>query len=100
METENMVPATEFCTHHNIELSFIYSLQDYGLIRIININQKIFVPIDQLQLLEKMVRLHYEMDINLEGIQTITYLLEKVNQMQQQILSLNNLTTKYQTINI
>lgn len=91
METENMVPATEFCTHHNIELSFIYSLQDFGLIRTVSINQKIFVPLEELNQLEKMVRLHYEMDINLEGIQTITYLLEKVTQMQQQILGLNKL---------
>ncbi len=91
METENMVPATEFCTYHNIELSFIYSLQDFGLITTVNINQKIFVPLDELKKLEKMVRLHYEMDINLEGIQTITYLLEKLNLMQQQILGLNKL---------
>ncbi len=91
METENMVPATEFCTYHNIELSFIYLLQDFGLITTVNINQKIFVPLDELKKLEKMVRLHYEMDINLEGIQTITYLLEKLNLMQQQILGLNKL---------
>lgn len=91
MEAENMVPATEFCTYHNIELSFIYSLQDFGLISTVNINQKIFVPLDELKQLEKMVRLHYEMDINLEGIQTIIYLLEKVKQMQQQILGIKKL---------
>jgi len=40
--------------------------------------------------LEKLVRLFYELDINLEGIETITYLLNRMNQMQQEILQLNN----------
>jgi hypothetical protein len=40
--------------------------------------------------LEKLVRLYYEMDINLEGIETITYLLNCMHGMQQQIVKLKN----------
>jgi hypothetical protein len=90
MQTEEWIPANEFCIHHHIELSFINSLQESGLIEISNINENIFVPVTQLPQLEKMVRLYYEMDINLEGIETITYLLQRMNDMQQQILQLNN----------
>ncbi|MBL0359096.1 MAG: MerR family transcriptional regulator [Chitinophagaceae bacterium] len=93
MKTEEMIPASEFCIHHNIELSFICSLQDSGLIEVIKTEEKIFVPINQLPQLEKLVRLYYEMDINLEGIETITYLLQRMNEMQQQI---SRLTTELQ----
>jgi chaperone modulatory protein CbpM len=95
MPTEDMIPANEFCIHHNIELSFIYSLNQSGLIKIITVEEKTFVPVSQLNQLEKLVRLYYDMDINLEGIETITYLLQRMNDMQQQIVQLNNKLNVY-----
>jgi chaperone modulatory protein CbpM len=90
MQTEEMIAADEFCINHNIEIDFINSLNNSGLIEITVVENKIFVPAAQLHYLEKMVRLYYEMDINVEGIETITYLLQRMNSMQQEILQLNN----------
>ena len=97
MQTEEMIPADEFCIHHNIELSFIYSLKESGLIEISSVEEKVFVPVSQLNQLERLMRLYYEMDINLEGIETITYLLERMNDMQQQIILLNNRLSIYES---
>jgi chaperone modulatory protein CbpM len=96
METEQMIPVSEFCMYHNIELSFIYSLNESGLIDITSIEEKIFVPVSQLKHLEKLMRLNAEMDINVEGIETITYLLQRINDMQQHILQLNNKLAFYE----
>jgi hypothetical protein len=96
MQTEEMIAADEFCIHHNIELSFINALKESGLVAITIVEQKIFVPADQLSQLEKMVRLYHEMDINLEGIETITYLLQRMNEMQQQITALSNRLSLYE----
>jgi hypothetical protein len=87
METEQMIPVSEFCMYHNIELSFIYSLNESGLIDITSVEEKIFVPASQLKHLEKLMRLKEEMDINVEGIETITYLLQRINDMQQHIFT-------------
>ena len=96
METEQMIPASEFCIYHNIELSFIYSLKESGLIDITSIEEKIFVPVSQLKHLEKLMRLKEEMDINIEGIETITYLLQRINDMQGHILVLKNKLAFYE----
>lgn len=88
MQTEEMIPASDFCIHHNIQLSFISSLQQSGLIEIVQESEQVYVPLHQLPRLEKLVRL-YEMDINLEGIETISYLLQQMDQMHQQIAVLN-----------
>jgi len=96
MQTEEMIPAEEFCIHHHIELSFIYSLKESGLVEMISREDKIFVPASQLNHLEKLVRLYYEMDINLEGIETITYLLQRMNDMQHQIVQLGNKLRRYE----
>jgi chaperone modulatory protein CbpM len=96
METEQLIAATEFCYYHNIELSFISSLNESGLIDITKVEEKIFVPVSQLKHLEKLMRLKEEMDINVEGIETITYLLQRMNEMQQHILQLNNKLAFYE----
>ena len=97
MPTTQLIAANEFCIYHHIELSFIYSLQQSGLIEVTVIEEKLFVEESQLPQLEKMVRLYQEMDINLEGIETITYLLQRMNDMQQQILLLTNKLGRYET---
>jgi len=88
MQTEEMIPVNEFCSHHNIETSFIYSLQESGLIEISTIHEETFVPVNQLSQLEKLVRLYYEMDINLEGIEAIIHLLECIETLQQEMVDL------------
>ncbi len=96
MQKEDMVPANEFCLHHDIELSFIHALQDYGMIETIRVEDKIFLPLSQLGRLERIVRLHFELDINLEGIETITHLLERMEAMQENIARLKNRLKAYE----
>jgi len=90
MEQEELIPANDFCTHHHIEYSFISSLEDSGLISITSIERSSFIHVDELNKLEKYVRLHYDLDINIEGIETINYLLEKIEMMQREIVNLRN----------
>jgi chaperone modulatory protein CbpM len=90
MQNEDMVPATEFCMHHNIELSFIHSLKEYDMIETVLKEEKIYLPISELPRLEKIIRLHFELDINLEGIETITHLLKRMELMQERIIQLTN----------
>jgi hypothetical protein len=97
MQKEDWIPATQFCTSHNIEISFIRSLQESGLVEMTTIREEAFIPADHLQQLEKIVRLYYDMDINLEGIETITHLLQRMHSMQQEITNLRNQLRFYET---
>ncbi|HEU5051636.1 MAG: chaperone modulator CbpM [Ginsengibacter sp.] len=90
MEREDLIPAKDFCLYHNIEYSFISSLEDSGLITVTSVEESAFIPADELDKLEKFVRLHYDLDINIEGIETIYHLLQKIEQMQREILQLRN----------
>jgi hypothetical protein len=90
MENDELIPAEDFCVYNNIEYSFIHSLEDSGLISVTSVEQTTYIQADEIQKLEKFVRLHYDLDINLEGIETIHYLLEKIEEMQKEILQLRN----------
>ena len=98
MKTKNLVALNEFCLHHNIEISFISLLQQSGLIEIQTIEETGFIEADQLRNLEKIIRLFYELDINIEGIETINYLLNKINSLQNEIIGLNNRLNLYEKL--
>ncbi len=97
MQTEILISADEFCASHHIEISFIKSLQETGLIEMTVTEDAKFIRTQQLNQLEKIVRLYYELDINLEGIETITHLLQRINNMQREIISLKNKLSAYET---
>ena len=90
MEQEELIPAKDFCIHHNVEYSFISSLENSGLISIKSVKRSSFIHVDEMHKLEKFVRLHYDLDINLEDIETINYLLERIELMQKEISTLRN----------
>ncbi|MEO8147099.1 MAG: chaperone modulator CbpM [Bacteroidia bacterium] len=90
MEKESLIAVSEFCTIHHIEFSFVNSLNEYGLIEIIEVDDTRFIPETQLLMLEKIVTLHDELGINLEGIDTINHLLNIINDMQSELTALKN----------
>jgi hypothetical protein len=97
MRTDYLIAIEEFCTSHDIEISFIHSLQQTGLIEITTIKETGFIDTGQLQQLEKFIRLYYELDINLEGIETITHLLQRIKSLQDEIITLKNRLRFYET---
>lgn len=97
MQTKNLIAVDIFCANHNIEISFISSLLQTGLIKITTIKETEFIDADQLQQLEKFIRLYYELDINLEGIETITHLLQRIKFLQSEIIALRNRLRLHET---
>ena len=97
MRKEHLISTIEFCTIHDIEISFISSLHETGLIEIITIEETEYLDNSQLQQLEKIIRLYYDLGINLEGIETITHLLNRLNNMQSKITTLKNRLRLYES---
>ncbi len=87
---ENLISADDFCTYYKVEYSFISSLEEHGLIEIVKTKNAAFIDINHLANVEKLIRLHYDLDINVQGIEAITYLLQKVENMQAEINHLKN----------
>ena len=97
MQTGYLIAVEEFCAYHHIEISFISSLQQNGLIETKTINEGWFIDAGQLKQLEKYIRFYYELDINLEGIESIMHLLQRVNAMHNEITALKNRLRLYES---
>lgn len=90
METKDLILIEHFCMHNEIEFSFIESLQKFGLIEIITQDDDKYFATEHLNDIEKMTRLHFELDINMEGIDAVSQLLKKIHLLQSELISAHN----------
>lgn len=97
MQTEYLITAKDFCEGHHIELSFIQLLEQYGLLKINIVEEQLYIPYDELPSLEKMIRLHFDLGINLEGIEAIIHLLQRIENLQQEVVQLRHKLKGYES---
>ncbi len=96
MNLENLIATEEICTRYKVEYTFIRSLNESGLIEVITVEKKEYVPYDRISDFEKFRRLHYELDINLEGLEAISHLLDQVKNLQKKNRQLSNRLNLYE----
>ncbi len=84
------IPTKQICIHYNIPTSFIDSLVEYELIEVIVIDSLPHITLDELQRIERLMRLHFDLNVNFEGIDIINNLLNQVDELQEKIYTLQN----------
>ena len=92
---EDIISMEEYVRQSHSDIHFIKQLGENGLIEIISQEQQPCIASQQLPLLEKYTRLHYDLDINIEGIEAISHLLQRINHMQSEMENLQRTLRLY-----
>jgi len=96
MKQDNYIAIADFCNSHNVTSQFVMQLYDLGLVEVIHRQDLHYLPIQQLPKAERIVRLYLDLDINLEGIEVITHLLDRMQDMQDRMIFLQNKLRRYE----
>ncbi|MBX3254430.1 MAG: chaperone modulator CbpM [Chitinophagaceae bacterium] len=96
--TNDLILRDECCIHYNIEVSFLDRLHEYGLIEMVSLEEKQFIHTGQLSELEKFIRLHRDLELNVEGIGVVSNLLDRMKRMQQEMAELRNRLYLYRDV--
>lgn len=88
MNKERYISISDFCQGHSLEERFLFELQEFELIRIVEIGREPAIHSSELERLERLVRLHRDLEIGPQGLQAVQQLLERVGRMQEEILQL------------
>lgn len=87
MSNKNLIPIQTLCKHYKVETSFFKGLNDHGLIEITTIETSNCIHQDHIPQVEKMIRLHQDLHINIEGIDTVLNLLQRIEALQTELHS-------------
>ena len=96
MEAQELIIIDVFCQEYQIEINLINDLEAFGLIETIVQNENKYLDKSQLVHVEKIIRLHNDLNINKEGIEIILGLLEKEKQLLSEIKYLKNRLDLYE----
>ncbi len=97
METNNLVLVEKCCSNLEVEQAFIHSLNDSGLIEVIVLDDKSYISIDHLKRVERAIHFHYELNINIEGIDVIHNLLDQIDDLQEELRVVKNKVRLYES---
>lgn len=98
MSNINLVLVNELCKHYKIESSFFSELHEIGLIEIIISNDSLFIHEDKVSVVDKIIRIHHDLDLNIEAIDTIFNLLKKIDFLQRELDTTKNRLRLYEEI--
>lgn len=84
------ITISDYCNHYKIETTFIDILDEMGIIQFENRNNEKFLDTEKLYDLDRCRQLYYELHINPEGIDAILNLLQKQQELQDEIQDLKN----------
>jgi len=95
--SDQLISVEVFCTHQGVEASFVHALCERGLIRLTVLDHGAFVETSLLPHIEKLARMHYDMDIDLAGIEAISHLLERMQRLQEEVVALRDRLGLYES---
>ena len=98
MEKTELIPAKDFCLHHSISYTFVTGLCEAGLVEVLTIEEEQYIHPDYVAHLEKLARLHTDLEINMEGIEAIAHLLHQVEELQQQVRHISGRLQLYEDL--
>ncbi len=85
MNKKTYISLQEFCLKYQTDEHFVRALEEYDLLKISKIDDQFLIHHEHIASLERYVHLHYELEINPEGIQAIVNLLNRISELQTEI---------------
>ena len=98
MDDIKLILVEHFCTMHEIEIEFIYTLNEYGLVDVHFKEDTGYLSIDDIKNVEKMMNFHFALGVNMEGIDIIIHLLGQINDLKQELNVAKNKLRFYEEI--
>ncbi len=96
MNKEKLIQIETLCVHYKIEFSFVEELQHKGLLQVVVLEERPYLHQDYLADFEKMIRLHYDLNLNTEGIDIVFNLLKKEIELREEVKTLKNKLRLYE----
>lgn len=96
MKTSRYIRIQELCSGYQLEEQYIFTLRDFGLLHIEEDDNEYVLPESDLPRFEKILNFHNDLNINMEGIEVIMNLLERIENLNQDLVSLRRKLKVYE----
>lgn len=99
MSEINLILVNDLCKHYHVKSSFFTDLHEFGFIEIVQLEDQSFLPEDKVTVVDKIIRIQNDLHLNMEGIDTVFNLLEKIRALQTELNTVKNRLRLYEDEN-
>ncbi|HZJ21013.1 MAG TPA: chaperone modulator CbpM [Pricia sp.] len=85
MTQENYILVRQYCERTHISDTFINALNEYGLIHYQQIETEVYILDEEIPEIERFDRLYNDLGINLEGIDALNHLLQRLRNIENEM---------------
>ena len=96
MSNNELISIQKISIHHHLDEQFIESIESFQLVEFVEKDSDKYVYVEQLPTLEKIIRLYYDLEVNMQGIDVINNMLNKMDAMHKNIQQLQNKLKLYE----
>lgn len=96
MPAAKLIAVKEFCSHHQVDQELILAFESRNLITLVKEKRSYYIAQPVLPLAEKLIRLHHHLGINLEGIEVLLPLLERIENRDRELTELRKRLSFYE----
>ena len=94
---KDLIIVSEYCQKSDIDPTFMALLEESELIEITTIEDEKYIDTSKLGELEIFTRMYYDLSINVEGIDAIHHLLNRVINLRNEIKELRSRLNLYES---
>ncbi|HAV02984.1 MAG TPA: MerR family transcriptional regulator [Chryseobacterium sp.] len=84
---------------YNVEITFFDSLEEAGLLSPVTENEQKYLLYEDLQAFERFTNWHYDLEVNLPGLEVIQHLLQKIEELRSDNLRLHRMMSTSKDVN-
>jgi hypothetical protein len=98
MQQPEVVALNHFCQLHEVELTFIEELETLGIIEILQHENERFLKLEEISVVERCIRLHFDLNINAEGLITVGHLIDTLEELNDELRRVKNRLSVYEDV--
>jgi len=88
--TMETISVSHLCAHYKTESQFFERLEAFGLIHLIHEEETPAIEVESIKEVERWIHLHYDLNINMEGLDAISHLLQRMKQLQSELIQVKS----------
>ena len=96
--TKQLISIRKICEIYQIPDQFFDELNTFGLLKVYHDSTEPMIAENELPRLEKLMRLYFDLNINMEGIDVILNLLNQMETIQEELFYLKQRLGLYEDI--
>jgi hypothetical protein len=96
MESNELIPVQTFYVHYHVAPAFIVSLYELQLVELITEDNVQYIAVSHLPHVEKLIRLHTDLELDANALAITAHLLDKIEMLQAELNTLNSKLKVYE----